>query len=151
MFQHHSVSGVMAKRFLQNSKCNFTRRPYTSHFTDEVTAECLLLATTAVNHSLDNWAGGSFLIVGFEAHTYKSMRNTVLDTHIGHVIRYIWWSIRTTGKYPTRDSKNDLGYNYGQDRRNQWARAENTCWHTVRSGDGTQRWGCAAAHLYSIS
>jgi hypothetical protein len=82
MFLHRSLSGVMAKTFFENSKRNFTRRPYTSHFTDEVTAECLLLATTAVKHSLDNWAGGSFLRVVFEADTYKSMQNTVLDTRI---------------------------------------------------------------------
>jgi len=48
-----------------------------SHFTDKVTAECLLLATTAAKHSLDNWAGGSFLRVVFEADKYNSMQNTV--------------------------------------------------------------------------
>jgi hypothetical protein len=53
-----------------------------SHFTDEVTAECLLLATTALKHSSDNWAGGSFLRVVFEADTYKGMQNSVLDTRI---------------------------------------------------------------------
>jgi len=72
----------MAKTFFENSKRNFSRQPYTSHFTDEITAECLLVATTAVKRLLDNWAGGSFLRVLFEADTYKSMQNTVLDTHI---------------------------------------------------------------------
>jgi hypothetical protein len=52
------------------------------HFTDEVTVGWLLLATTAVKHSLDNWAGGSFLRVVFEADTYQSIQNTVLDTRI---------------------------------------------------------------------
>jgi len=80
MFLHRSLSGMMAKTVFENSTRNFMRRPYTSHFTDEVTAECLLLATTAVKHSLDNWAGGSFLRVVFEADTYKSMQITVLDT-----------------------------------------------------------------------
>jgi len=60
---------MMAKTFFENSKRKFTRRPYTFHLTDEVTAECLLPATTAVKHSLDNWAGGSFLRVVFEAET----------------------------------------------------------------------------------
>jgi hypothetical protein len=82
MFLHRSLSGVMATTFFENSKRNFTPRPYTSHFTDEVTAECLLLATTVVKHSLDNWAGGSFLHVVFEVDTFKSMQNTVLDTRI---------------------------------------------------------------------
>jgi hypothetical protein len=82
MFLHHSLSGVMAKTFFENSKRNFTRQSYSSHFTDEVTPECLLLAATAVKHSLDNWAGGSFLRVVFEADTYKGMQNSVLDTRI---------------------------------------------------------------------
>jgi len=82
MFLHCPLSGVMAKTFFENSKRNFTRQPYTSHFTDEVTAQCLLLATTAVKHSLDNWAGGSFLRGVFEVDTYKSMQNTIVDTHI---------------------------------------------------------------------
>ena len=82
MFLHRSLSGVMAKTFFENSKRNFTRWPNTSYFTDEVTAEYLLLATTAVKHSLDNWAGGSFLRVVFEADTYKGMQNSVLNTHI---------------------------------------------------------------------
>jgi len=59
------------------------------HITDEVTAECLLLATTGVKYSLDNWAGGSFLHVVFEADTYRSMENTILDTRIWHFSRYI--------------------------------------------------------------
>jgi hypothetical protein len=82
MFLHRSLSGVMSKTFFEHSKRNFTGRPYTSHFTDEVTADCLLLATTAVKHSLDNWAGGSVLRMVFEADTYKSMQNNVLDTRI---------------------------------------------------------------------
>jgi len=82
MFLHRSLSGMTAKIFFENSKRIFTRRPYMSHFTDEVTAECLLLATTAVKHFLDNWAGGSFLGVVFKAVTYKSMQNTILDTRI---------------------------------------------------------------------
>jgi len=65
------------------------QRPYTSHFTDEVTAECLLLATTAVKHSLDNWAGGSVTRMVLEADTHTSMQNTVLDTRISHYSRYI--------------------------------------------------------------
>jgi len=69
MFLHHSLLGVMAKTLLKNSKHNFTRLPYMSHFTDEVTADSLSLATTAVKHSLDNWAGGSFLHVVFEEDT----------------------------------------------------------------------------------
>jgi len=47
----------MAKTFFENSKRNFSRQPYTSHFTDEITAEYLLVATTAVKRLLDNWAG----------------------------------------------------------------------------------------------
>jgi hypothetical protein len=82
MFLHRSLSGVMAKTFFENPKRDFPRRPYTSHFTDEVTPECLLLAATAVKHSLDNWAGGSFLRMVFEAVTYKGMQNSVLDTRI---------------------------------------------------------------------
>jgi len=53
-----------------------------SYFTREVTAECFLLAPTAVMNSLDNWAGGSFIWVEFEADIYKSMQNTVLGTCI---------------------------------------------------------------------
>jgi len=53
-----------------------------SQFTDEVTPECLLLAATAVKYSLDNWAGGSFLHVVFEADTSKGMHYSVLDTRI---------------------------------------------------------------------
>ena len=52
------------------------------HSTDEVTAECLLHATPAVKHSLNNWAGGSFLRVVFDVDTYKCMQNTVLDSRI---------------------------------------------------------------------
>jgi hypothetical protein len=51
MFLNRMVLGVMAKTFFENSKRNFTQQPYTSHFTDEVTPECLLPAATAVNHS----------------------------------------------------------------------------------------------------
>jgi len=131
MFLHFSISGVMAKIILENSRRNFTRWPYTSQFTDEVTAECLLPATTAVEYSLDNWAGGSFLRVVFEADTYKSMQNTILDAHIWHFVRSIFWSIRTIGKYPIRDAKQDLGYTYGQDRHNRWLWSENTCCHTM--------------------
>jgi hypothetical protein len=79
----------MAKIFFEKSKCNFMPGPYMSHFTDEVRAECVLLATTAVQDSLDNWAGGSFLLVVFKADTYRSMQNTVLDTRIRHFSRYI--------------------------------------------------------------
>jgi len=86
---HRSLSGMMAETFFKNSKCNFTWRPYTSHFTNDVTAECLLLGTTAVKHSLDNWAGGSFLYVVFEADTYKSVQNTVSDTRIWHFSWFI--------------------------------------------------------------
>jgi hypothetical protein len=82
MFLHRSQSGVMAKTFFENSKRNVMLRPYTSHFTDEVTPECLLLAATAVKHSLVNWAGGSFHRVVLEADTYKGMQNSVLDTRI---------------------------------------------------------------------
>jgi hypothetical protein len=89
MFPHRSLSGVIAKTFFKNSTHNFTRRPYTSYFTDEVTAECLLLAMTAVKHSLENCAGGSFLRVVFQANTYKSMQNTVLNTRMWHFSRYI--------------------------------------------------------------
>jgi hypothetical protein len=70
MFVHCSLSGVMVKTFFENSTRNFTWEPYTFHFTDKVTAVCLLLATTAVKHSLNNWAGGIFLRMVFEAHTY---------------------------------------------------------------------------------
>jgi len=79
---HRSQSGVMAKTVFKNSKRNSSRWPYTSHFTDEVTPECLFLAATAVKHSLDNWAGGSFLCVTFEVYTYKGMENSILNTQI---------------------------------------------------------------------
>jgi hypothetical protein len=82
MFLYRSLSGVMSKTLFEHSKRNFTRWPYTSHFTDEVTADCLLLATTAVKHSLDSWAGGSVLRMVFEADTCRSMQNNVLDTRI---------------------------------------------------------------------
>jgi hypothetical protein len=82
MFLHRSLSGMMEKTFFENSKRNCTRWPYTLHFTDAVTPECVLLATTAVKHSFDNGAGGSFLRAVFEADTYMSMQNTVLDTRI---------------------------------------------------------------------
>jgi len=82
MFLHRSLSGVMATTFFEISKRILTGPTYTSNFTDEVTSQCLLLATTAVKHSLDNWAGGSFLHVVFEADKYKSMQNTILDTRI---------------------------------------------------------------------
>jgi hypothetical protein len=90
MVLHCSLLGVMAKTVFENSKCNVTQLPYPFHFTGEVTAECLLLATTAVKPSLNNWAGGSFLHVVFKADTYKSMLNTILDTHISHFSRYIY-------------------------------------------------------------
>ena len=57
-----------------------------SHLANEVTPECLLLAATAVNHSLHNRAGGSFLCMEFEANMYKGMQNMILDT-------YIWDSV----------------------------------------------------------
>jgi len=82
MFLHHSLSGVMVKPFFKIIKLTFPRRPYTSHFTAEVTAECLLLATTAVKDSFDNWAGGSSLRVVFEVDTDQSLQNTILDTRI---------------------------------------------------------------------
>jgi len=53
-----------------------------SHLANEVTPECLLLAATAVNHSLHNRAGGSFLCMEFEANMYKGMQNMILDTYI---------------------------------------------------------------------
>jgi hypothetical protein len=72
----------MAKTFFENSKRKLTQRPYTSHITDEVTAECLLLGITAGKNSLNNWDGGSFLRVVFDADTYWSMQNSILDIHI---------------------------------------------------------------------
>jgi hypothetical protein len=77
MFLHHVLSGGIAKTFFENSMRNFMGWPDTSHFTDKVTAECLLLATTAVKYSLNNRAGGSFRQVVFEADTNISMQNTV--------------------------------------------------------------------------
>jgi len=82
MFLRCLLLGVMAKTLLENSKRNFTRQQYTSHCTDELTRECLLLAATAVKHSMDNCAVSSFLRVIFKADTYKSMQNSVSDTHI---------------------------------------------------------------------
>jgi len=67
----------MAKTFFDNSMSNFTRWLYTSHFTDEVTAECLLLTITVVKDSLDNWAGGSSLRMVLEADIYRRMQNPV--------------------------------------------------------------------------
>ena len=69
MFLNRYLLGLMAKTVFENSIHNFTQWPYVSHFTDEVTAECLSPATTAVKHSLDNWAGGSFHHVVFEVDT----------------------------------------------------------------------------------
>jgi len=59
-------------------------RPYTSHFTDQVTPECLLVAATVVKHSLDNWAGGSLLHVVFEADKCNGMQISIADIRIGH-------------------------------------------------------------------
>jgi len=73
MFLHRSLLGVMAKTFFENSPHNFTRRVYRFHFTNEVTAECSILATTAVKHFLDNWVGGGFFRVVFEVNTYNCM------------------------------------------------------------------------------
>ena len=82
MCLHRSLLGMMGKSMFENSKGNFTRQPDTSHSTDEVTPECLLLAATTVKHSLDNWAGGSVFCLTFEADIYKGMQSTVLDTDI---------------------------------------------------------------------
>jgi len=49
-----------------------------------VTVECLLQPGTAVNHSFDTWADGSFLYMANTADTYHYMQNTVLDTLIWH-------------------------------------------------------------------
>jgi hypothetical protein len=79
---HYSLLGMIAEIVFKYSKRNFVQWPDMSHFTDEMTAECLLLAVTGVKHSLDNWAGGSFLCVVSEADTYKSMQNTISDRRI---------------------------------------------------------------------
>jgi len=150
MFLHRSQWGMLATTLFENSMHIFTRRPYTSHFTDEVTAECSLLAPTVVKHSLDIWAGGRVLHMVFEPDIYKIMQNTILDTHIWHFSRFIQWSIRTAGKYPTRNTKKDLHYTYWQDRHNHWLWSKSTCCHTVGFGEGNRKWGHVAAHVYSI-
>jgi hypothetical protein len=71
MFVHRSLSVIMAKTFFDHGPRNLTRRPYTNHFTQELTHSCLLLAATAVKHSLDNWAAGGFLRILFDVDTYK--------------------------------------------------------------------------------
>jgi len=74
----------------------------------------VILAATAVKHSFDDWAGGCSLCMTFAVDTYKSMKNTVLDTYLTFS-RYIYSAIQKLGKYPTRDGRINPGDTYGQD------------------------------------
>jgi hypothetical protein len=58
---------MIAKTFFLNAQHHFTQLPDTAHFTLEVSGKCVRLATTAVKHSLNNWAGGCFLHWGLKA------------------------------------------------------------------------------------
>jgi len=64
---------VMVKTSTENFNHIVIEPPSSSHFIEEMTAECLLLAPTAVQHSLNYWAGGRFVYMIFEVNTYKSI------------------------------------------------------------------------------
>ena len=71
----------MAETTFVNLKLDFMGLPYRSYYANEMTAQCVLLATTAGKHSFGNEAGDSFLHVAFEADPYRSTQNTMLDKH----------------------------------------------------------------------
>jgi len=81
--------GRGGRNYLQELRAKFHATAIYVPLHPEVTAVCMWLFTTAVQHSLDIWAGGNFLSVVLEVNTYKSMKNTVLDTCIWHFSRYI--------------------------------------------------------------
>ena len=73
MFLHKALTTVIGKALYETKRRNYARRTHTSKYTRQITPQCLLLATVAVRHSLENWASGKYVRTTFDADKLRGM------------------------------------------------------------------------------
>ena len=79
MFLHKAITAVIQQALYRSKRRNYAQRAHTCKYTQQVTPQCVLLATVSIRHVLLSWASGECIQSDFDADAHKGMSDSVMS------------------------------------------------------------------------